>query len=183
MFPEPPPIHPLFDSAAQQRVQEYREIASALHMWIREKYSLMQDRSFPTTLIEMKKLAAESSRFRTDEIPPRQRDKNYCTQLFKDLEKYFKTIGEIDVEPELHIDNIERNWQRLMVAYQERDRHIMEEIKRLEKLQRLAEKVHRLVVFKKLNIIGHYFLYRKYEKTLNQNLKLNKHVKSQSTFT
>lgn len=146
VFPEPPPIHPLFDSAAQQRVQEYREIASALHMWIREKYSLMQDRSFPTTLIEMKKLAAESSRFRTDEIPPRQRDKNYCSQLFKDLEKYFKTIGEIDVEPELHIDNIERNWQRLMVAYQERDRHIMEEIKRLEKLQRLAEKVHRLVI-------------------------------------
>lgn len=30
-----------------------------------------------------------------------------------------------------------------MNAYQDRDRHIIEEIKRLEKLQRLAEKVHR----------------------------------------
>ncbi|XP_066262853.1 microtubule-actin cross-linking factor 1 isoform X35 [Euwallacea similis] len=143
VFPEPPPIHPLYDSVAQQRKQEYREIASSLHNWMREKYSLMQDRNFPPTLIEMKKLAAESTRFRTDEVPPRQRDKQYCHQLFRDLEKYFKTVGEVDIEPELHIDNIERNWQRLMNAYQERDRHILEEIKRLEKLQRLAEKVHR----------------------------------------
>ncbi|XP_056639481.1 dystonin isoform X43 [Diorhabda sublineata] len=143
VFPEPPPIHPLYDSAAQQRVQEYREIASSLHMWIREKYSLMQDHSFPPTLIEMKKLAVESSKFKTDEIPPRQRDKNYCTQLFKELEKYFRSVGEVEVEPELHIDNIERSWQRLMEAYQVRDRRIAEEIKRLEKLQRLAEKVHR----------------------------------------
>lgn len=103
----------------------------------------MQDRSFPPTLIEMKKLAAESSRFRTDEIPPRQRDKNYLSQMFHDLEKYFKSIGEVDIEPELHIDNIERNWEKLMGAYQDRDRHILEELKRLEKLQRLAEKVHR----------------------------------------
>ncbi|XP_050294628.1 dystonin isoform X28 [Anthonomus grandis grandis] len=143
VFPEPPPIHPLYDSVAQQKMQEYRELASSLHMWMRENFSLMQDRNFPPTLIEMKKLATESARFRTEEIPPRQRDKGYCHQLFRDLEKYFKTVGEVDIEPELHIENIERNWQRLMNAYQERDRHIIEEIKRLEKLQRLAEKVHR----------------------------------------
>lgn len=143
VFPEPPPIHPLYDSVAQERVQEYRKLASSLHMWIREKYSLMQDRSFPNTLIEMKKLAAESSRFRTDEIPPRQRDKNYLSQLYHELDKFFTSIGEIDVEPELRIDNIERNWQKLMVAYQERDRQILEEVKRMERLQRLAEKVHR----------------------------------------
>ncbi|XP_044265475.1 dystonin isoform X25 [Tribolium madens] len=143
VFPEPPAIHPLYDSGAQQRVYEYRELASSLHIWMREKYTLMTDRSFPNTLIEMKKIATELSRFRTDELPPRQRDKNYLNQLFRDLEKYFKALGEVDVEPELHIDNIERNWQRLMGAYQERDRHVQDEIKRLEKLQRLAEKVHR----------------------------------------
>lgn len=143
VFPEPPSIHPLYDSGAQQRVHEYREMASSLHMWIREKYSLMQDRSFPNTLIEMKKLAAESSRFHTDEIPPRQRDKQYLAKLYKELDKYFRSIGEVDVEPELRIDSIEKNWSRLMTAYQERDRHILEELKRLERLQRLAEKVHR----------------------------------------
>lgn len=93
----------------------------------------------------MKKLAIESSRFRTEEIPPRHRDKQHLSQLYRDLGKYFKTIGEVEIEPELDITKIEKNWDRLMVAYQERDKHIMEEIKRLEKLQRLAEKVHRLV--------------------------------------
>lgn len=102
-----------------------------------------QDRSFPPTLIEMKKLAIESSRFRTEEIPPRHRDKQHLNQLFRDLDKYFKAIGEVEIEQELHIEKIEKHWSRLMVAYQERDKHIMEEMKRLEKLQRLAEKVHR----------------------------------------
>lgn len=95
----------------------------------------------------MKKLAIESSRFRTEEIPPRHRDKQHLSQLFRDLAKYFKAIGEIEIEPELHIDKVDKHWDRLMVAYQERDKHIMDEIKRLEKLQRLAEKVHRLVTF------------------------------------
>ncbi|XP_017784158.1 PREDICTED: dystonin isoform X28 [Nicrophorus vespilloides] len=143
VFPDPPQIHPLYDAAAQQRMQDYRKLASILHLWMKEKLSLMQDRSFPPTLIEMKKLAAESSRFMTDEIPPRQRDKQHLNQLFRDLDKYFKTMEEVDIEPELHIDNIERYWTKLMVAYKERDRHIMEEINRLERLQRLAQKVHR----------------------------------------
>lgn len=103
----------------------------------------MQDRSFPSTLIEMKKLAADSQRFQTEEIPPRQRDKQHLNHLYKELDKYFRSIGEIDIEPELRIDNIEKYWSKLMAAYSDRDRHIMDELKRLEKLQRLAEKVHR----------------------------------------
>ena len=101
----------------------------------------------------MKKLYTESQRFRTEEIPIRQRDKQHLNQLFRDLDKYFKAIGEVDVEPELHIDNIEKQWSRLMTAYQDRDRHIQEEINRLERLQRLAEKVHRLVVEKVMYLV------------------------------
>jgi len=56
------------------------------------------------------------------------------------LQKHFRD-GEIDRE--LHIDNIERTWQMLMLAHQEKDQAIHEEIKKLEKLQRLAEKIHR----------------------------------------
>ncbi|XP_065166739.1 dystonin isoform X7 [Atheta coriaria] len=143
VFPEPPAIHPLYDAMAQQKAQEYRELASSLHLWMREKTSLMQDRSYPNNLIEMKKLATELSRFRSEELPPRQRNKHHLNQLFRELDKYFKTIGEIDIEPELQIDTIERNWTRLMVAYQERERFVNDEIKRLDRLQRLAEKVHR----------------------------------------
>ncbi|XP_054274796.1 dystonin isoform X14 [Macrosteles quadrilineatus] len=143
VFPEPPALHPLYDSESQTKTNEYRELASMLQTWIREKSAVMSDRSFPSTLIEMKKLAADSARFRTDEVPVRQRDKTRLQQLFRDLQKYFEAVGEVDLDPELHVDVIDRNWNRLMLAHQERDQAIQDEIKRLERLQRLAEKVHR----------------------------------------
>nr|QVD39310.1 Dystonin [Schistocerca gregaria] len=145
VFPEPPPIHPLYDSESQQRLSEYRELASSLHLWMREKISVMLDRTFPSTLIEMKKLAAESNRFRSDEIPPRQRDKQKLHLIYRELEKYFEAVGEVDIESELQYEVIDKNWNRLMIAHQDRDHAILEEIKRLERLQRLAEKVHREV--------------------------------------
>ncbi|XP_014475405.1 PREDICTED: dystonin isoform X27 [Dinoponera quadriceps] len=143
VFPEPPAIHPLYDAEAQRRSAEYRELASSLHMWIREKMALMQERSFPPTLIEMKKLAADSTKFKNEEVPPRYRDKQRLTYIFRDLQKYFEAVGEVDMEPELHIDVIDKNWNRLIMLHQEREQAIIDEIKRLERLQRLAEKVHR----------------------------------------
>ncbi|XP_011865299.1 PREDICTED: dystonin isoform X20 [Vollenhovia emeryi] len=143
VFPEPPAIHPLYDAEAQRRSAEYRELASSLHMWIREKMVLMQERAFPPTLIEMKKLAADSTKFKNDEVPPRYRDKQRLTYIFRDLQKYFEAVGEVDMEQELHIDIIDKNWNRLIMLHQEREQAIIDEIKRLERLQRLAEKVHR----------------------------------------
>ncbi|XP_032688473.1 microtubule-actin cross-linking factor 1 isoform X36 [Odontomachus brunneus] len=143
VFPEPPAIHPLYDAEAQRRSAEYRELASSLHMWIREKMALMQERSFPPTLIEMKKLAADSTKFKNEEVPPRYRDKQRLTYIFRDLQKYFEAVGEVDMEQELHIDVIDKNWNRLIMLHQEREQAIIDEIKRLERLQRLAEKVHR----------------------------------------
>jgi DNA repair exonuclease SbcCD ATPase subunit len=142
-FPEPPRLHPLYDSESQQRSGEYREIASSLNRWMREKLSVMSDRNFPSTLIEMKKLASDSTKFRNEELPPRHRDKQHLVHLYKELQKYFEAVGENDIEPELQADAIDRTWNRLMMSYQDRDSAIQEEIKRLERLQRLAEKVHR----------------------------------------
>jgi len=64
VFPEPPPGHPLFDVEAQKRLQQFRDLASSLHQWIKEQTVVMQDRNFPNTLIEMKRLAEDSQRFR-----------------------------------------------------------------------------------------------------------------------
>ena len=41
------------------------------------------------------------------------------------------------------MESIDKQWSRLMLAHQERDQAILDELKRLERLQRLAEKVHR----------------------------------------
>ena len=45
-------------------------------------------------------------------------------------QRYLEAVGEVDTEPELHIDVLDENWNRLMMAHQERDHAILEEIKR-----------------------------------------------------
>ena len=42
VFPEPPPGHPLFDAEAQRKFEQFKELASSLHMWIREHITIMQ---------------------------------------------------------------------------------------------------------------------------------------------
>lgn len=130
VFPEPPSIHPLYDADAQRRSTEYRELASSLNSWIREKIVLMQERNFPPTLIEMKKLAADSVKFKNEEVPVRYRDKIKLTQIFREVQKSIEQVGECDIEPELHIDVIDKNWNRLLNLHQEREQSITDEINR-----------------------------------------------------
>uniref|UniRef100_W4VR42 Putative short stop n=1 Tax=Corethrella appendiculata TaxID=1370023 RepID=W4VR42_9DIPT len=143
VFPDPPHMHPLFDIDSQKRVQEYRESAQHLLYWCREKTSLLQERAFPTTLIELKRLLNDLNRFRTDEVPPRQRDKQKLINIYKELEKYFESIGEIDVETELRPDSLEKAWHRLQQAIADRDHILQQEVQRSERLQKLADKVQR----------------------------------------
>lgn len=86
VFPEPPQMHPLFDMDSQRRVQEYRELAQQLLYWCREKTSLLQERTFGTTLIELKRLMSDMNKFRNEEMPPKHRDKQRLFTVFKELE-------------------------------------------------------------------------------------------------
>ncbi|XP_055907401.1 dystonin isoform X24 [Eupeodes corollae] len=143
VFPEPPSIHPLFDMESQRRVHEYRDLAQQFIYWCREKTAYLQERSFPSTLIEMKRLLSDLNRFHTDEVAPRKREKTKLVQIYKELERYFESIGEIEVEPELRPDSIEKVWYRLQTALADRDHILQQEIERLERLQRLGDKVQR----------------------------------------
>lgn len=48
VFPEPPPGHPLFDAEAQKKFDQFKELASSLHVWIREHITIMQVRTHNT---------------------------------------------------------------------------------------------------------------------------------------
>nr|XP_040567607.1 plectin-like isoform X3 [Lepeophtheirus salmonis] len=140
VFPEPPPGHPLFDSDGQKKLQQYKDLSSSLQIWIKEHITLMQDRNFPNTLPEMKRLAEDSHLFRVEHVPPRLHEKERIIHSFRDIERYLRDSGE-SVDRELHPEALERNWNHLMMLYQERDQLIHDEITRLEKLQRLADKI------------------------------------------
>ncbi|XP_046810522.1 dystonin isoform X31 [Lucilia cuprina] len=143
VFPEPPAIHPLFDMESQRRVHEYRDLAQQFIYWCREKTAYLQERSFPPTLIELKRLLSDLHHFRNEEVSVRKREKTKLVQIYKELERYFESIGEIDVETELRPEAIEKAWYRMQTALQEREMILQQEIDRLERLQRLADKVER----------------------------------------
>lgn len=79
-------MHPLFDMDSQRRVKEYRESAQILLYWCREKTALYQERTFPSTLIELKRTLNELNRFRTEEVPVKQRDKQHLFSVYRELE-------------------------------------------------------------------------------------------------
>uniref|UniRef100_A0A1I8MXB1 Dystonin n=2 Tax=Musca domestica TaxID=7370 RepID=A0A1I8MXB1_MUSDO len=143
VFPEPPAIHPLFDMESQRRVHEYRDLAQQFIYWCREKTAYLQDRSFPPSLIELKRLLNDLHTFRNEEVSARKREKSKLIQIYKELERYFESIGEIDVEADLRPEAIEKAWYRMQTAMQDRDMILQQEIERLERLQRLADKVQR----------------------------------------
>lgn len=145
LFPEPPSHNPLHDIEKIRRIDEYKDLASRLLVWMKENTTRLKEREFPNNLEEMKQLQRENNRFRTEEIPPKLHDKQRLVSSYKDVLKLAKSLGgsHARFEPEVQIENIEHHWNRLITAHQERDQAIYDEINRLEKLQRLAEKLLR----------------------------------------
>ncbi|XP_013790928.1 plectin-like, partial [Limulus polyphemus] len=143
VFSEPPEYHPFADSEKLRKVEEYKELASTLNLWIQGMTRALQDHTFPCTLVEVKALLVENNKLRVTDIPPKLHDKQKLFHLYTLLQNTFRETGSVDIETELQFDTIEKNWNQLMLALQTRDQAIRDEISRLEKLQRLAEKLHR----------------------------------------
>ncbi|GBM86483.1 Dystonin [Araneus ventricosus] len=144
VFPRPPSHNPFAaEDDKTRKVEEYKDISSSLFLWMREALSSLQDRNFPNTLVEMKSLLADCTRFRVEDIPPRQHEKQRLHHLYREIQKMYRDTSVLDISDELRVESIERIWNKVLAAHQERDRAIHDEIARLEKLQRLAEKVHR----------------------------------------
>lgn len=104
-------------------------MASSLHLWIREKVSEMSQ-DLPSNYDELRRLAHDSAKFRSEEVPARLRDRQKLSSLYRDLQKLYESTGEVEIEPELHIDVLEKNWSKLQSLHQERDHAIQEELKK-----------------------------------------------------
>lgn len=52
-------------------------------------------------------------------------------------------IGQFPLDEQIHIDNLTQHWDRFMSAADDREQSLHAEIARLQRLQRLAEKVHK----------------------------------------
>lgn len=84
-------MHPLYDMDSQRKVHDYKELASQFIYWCKENTSLLQDRAFPTSLVELKRLLNDLNRFRAEEIPSKQRELSKLFQMYKELEVVIDT--------------------------------------------------------------------------------------------
>ncbi|KAK3581860.1 hypothetical protein CHS0354_032763 [Potamilus streckersoni] len=142
VFPVVPSVEQtLKENERQLKVEEYKDLSAKLLSWIKEVTDMMMQRDFPTTLMEMKALLAEFSRFRIEDVPPRLDMKGKIFHLFDSIET--RGAFPTGIDESLYPENIKRLWNRFELAMQERERTLQAEIIRLERLQRLAEKIHR----------------------------------------
>lgn len=144
LFPEPNPRNPLLDDEKLRRIEGYRDIAKRLIMWITETSERLKDRNWPNSIVEMRHLQSEHNRFRTEEIPARLHDKQRLAHAYREILKLAADMTTtVHIDHEISSDNIDILWDRMIIASQDRDQAIIEQMLRLEKLQRMAEKLLR----------------------------------------
>ncbi|KAK4336716.1 hypothetical protein RND71_043560 [Anisodus tanguticus] len=139
-FPNPPERNPLLDDEKFMKIEEYKDRASRLLIWIRENIVKLQKRNWPNTIDKMKILQSENDRFRAEEIPIKFKEKQSLMHLYREINRYASELN-VYIDHELTYDNIDIMWNRLLNVHQEREQEIIEEISRLERLERFAEKV------------------------------------------
>ncbi|CAG0880401.1 unnamed protein product [Darwinula stevensoni] len=143
VFPEPPSLHPLSAEDAEKRLNEYKEFSRRLYIWIHDKINELQSIDIPHTIPEMRKLMAQTNRFRNEELPPRLKDKHTCGHLWREIEKLVGDMSRLGIDEDIRISSIERAWSRLLALLDDREKWIDDEINKHDRWQRLAEKVHR----------------------------------------
>ncbi|KAI2799657.1 hypothetical protein BLOT_011563 [Blomia tropicalis] len=141
VFPDPPDHNPLWDAEKIRRIDEYKDLASRLLVWLRENIPKLKERNFPNTIPEMKHLRDENRLFGTEQIPPKQHDKQRLASSYEDVLNMARGLPgkHVRIEDEYNIANIEHLWNKMKTAYEERDHAIHEELARLDKLERIAE--------------------------------------------
>ncbi|XP_074641306.1 uncharacterized protein LOC141899052 [Tubulanus polymorphus] len=143
VFPAVPTLEQsIQDNEQQLKWEEYNDVASSFLNWVRHSTDFMLDRNFPNTLPELRALLKEFNRFRSDDVPRRLQDKSHLEELFHELQG-LSNNGKFPIDDKLHLDNILRLWQRFTLAQQEKEMALQAEIAKLERLQRLAEKLLR----------------------------------------
>lgn len=142
LFPEPPENNPLLDNEKISQIEQYKKLANYLVEWMDSSVNRLNDRNFPPTLEEMKRVQAETHRFRSEEVPPRHSDKELLVKSYQEIFKMAMTLP-IRIEDDIKVESIEKKWTKVMQAYQKRDRDIKSYMSSLEDLEQVAEKLRK----------------------------------------
>ncbi|KAL5270487.1 hypothetical protein ACHWQZ_G001266 [Mnemiopsis leidyi] len=121
---------------------EYNRLASSLLEWIHQTIDTLGSRDFPNMLTGVQSLLADFARYRTEEKPPKYTEKGNLEVLFYNLNAKLRSQSQPGFVPEdgKLIGDIAESWTLLEQAEHAREVALREELMRLERLERMAEK-------------------------------------------
>ncbi|XP_057690641.1 plectin isoform X23 [Corythoichthys intestinalis] len=122
------------------RWREYYELVTLLLQWIRHHVMVFEERKFPASYEEIEILWRQFMKFKETELPPKESDKNRSKHIYQSFESAVHA-GQVKVPPGYHPIDVEKEWGRLHVSILERERLLRTEFERLERLQRILNKV------------------------------------------
>lgn len=99
---------------------EYEREACEWLNWVQRAIHLMDDRQMPTNVGELRRLQLELERFKSDDLPPKSKEKQRLADLYAELYSLFEGTEHMKIAPELSTQALDRAWQRLLAALSER---------------------------------------------------------------
>lgn len=125
-------------------INDYTEQARRLISWIIKSTNQLKERNWPNDLDQVQSLQAQHQRFKNNEITSKSNDKSKLSQIYREIQRANKELDQpINIDHEVSTDAIETHWNRLMAASNDRESALADEIRRLEKLETLADKLRK----------------------------------------
>ncbi|KAF5273495.1 hypothetical protein FQA39_LY07512 [Lamprigera yunnana] len=123
----------------------YERLVTNLLEWIRKTIIVLDDRNFPNSLEGIQSLLIAFGQYRTQEKPPKYKDRNEIEALYFQINTQLKELRQpafIPVDGKL-VQDVERAWDMLEKAEHSREVALRSELRRQERLEQLNYKFER----------------------------------------
>lgn len=121
---------------------DYEKLTTDLLDWIKLKVAELENRKFPNSLEGIQKLLTEFGYYRTQEKPPKYKERSEIEALFFNINTQLKELRQPAFLPPdgKLVQDIERSWESLERAEHSREVALRSELRRQERLEQLNYK-------------------------------------------
>ena len=128
----------------QADINDYTDQARRFISWVTKTTTQLKERNWPNDLQEMQALQAEHQRFKSKELAAKSSDKSKLAQIYREIVRAAKELDQpVSIDHDVSTEAIEGHWNRLMAACNDRESALADAVRRLEKLEALAEKLRK----------------------------------------
>ncbi|KAL3276987.1 hypothetical protein HHI36_012347 [Cryptolaemus montrouzieri] len=128
----------------------YEKMTTDLLEWIHEKIYQLENREFPNSLEGIQTLLLAFGRYRTQEKPPKYKERSEIEALFFNINTQLKELKQPSYIPPdgKLVQDIERAWETLETSEHNREVALRTELRRQERLEQLCFKFERKVILR-----------------------------------